>query len=169
MIEEYVSYIEQFVKAHPKVKVQNLSSKINRLALGGIHRKMCANKAAGVDGVKKDEFSQKLDANLERLELRLKEDRYVPKPSKRVYIPKANGNPRPLGISSYEDKLVESNIAALVSAVYEPLFVAYSYGFRPKKDCHQAIAELRRQIMAEKVDYVVEADIKSFFDTLTQK
>jgi group II intron reverse transcriptase/maturase len=130
---------------------------------------MDARKAVGIDQVAKGEYSNNLEENLERLEMRLKLDRYTPKPSKRVYIPKAAGKLRPLGISCYEDKLVESNVAELLMAVYEPKFMDCSYGFRPERNCHQAISELKRQIIAEKTSYVVEADIKSFFDTVDHK
>lgn len=113
MIEEYVCFIKQFVEKHEGVKVQNLSGKINRLSLKAMHHKMDRRKAKGVDGVGKEEYEKNLDANLESLEGRLKRDAYNPKPSKRVYIPKTGGKLRPLGISCYEDKLVEANVAEL--------------------------------------------------------
>jgi group II intron reverse transcriptase/maturase len=166
MIEEYIRYIKSFSEQNPNVRIQNLSSKVNKQALADLHQKMDARKAAGIDYVTKGEYSSNLEANLERLEMRLKLDRYAPKPSKRVHIPKAGGKLRPLGISCYEDKLVEANVAELLAAVYEPKFMNSSYGFRPERDCHQAISELRRQIIAEKTNFVVEADIKSFFDTM---
>jgi group II intron reverse transcriptase/maturase len=166
MIEEYVNYIRSFSEKNPSVRIQGFSNKVNKLALADEHRKMSARKAEGVDGVTKDEYSRNLEVNLETLERRLKLDRYTPKPSRRVNIPKAGGKLRPLGISCYEDKLVEANVAELLMAVYETKFMNCSYGFRPGRNCHQAISELKRQIIFEKTNYVVEADIKSFFDTV---
>jgi group II intron reverse transcriptase/maturase len=166
MIEEYVSFIKRFVESHKGVKVQNLSSQVNKLALLDMHRKMDRRKAKGVDGVSKDEYELHLDENLDALVGRLKRDTYNPKPTKRTYIPKADGKLRPLGISSYEGKLVEANIAELLMAVYEPKFLGCSYGFRPGRSCHDAISDLKKQINLGKVSYVVEVDIKSFFDSV---
>jgi group II intron reverse transcriptase/maturase len=127
---------------------------------------MDPHRAAGIDGITRTEYSLCLDYNLERLEIDLRLERYSPKPSRRVYIPKANGKLRPLGISCYGDKLVEGNIAVLLSAVYEPKFLDCSFGFRPHRNCHSAIADLQRQIIYRKSYFVVEADIKSFFDSV---
>ncbi|MDR1907385.1 MAG: hypothetical protein LBQ43_00800 [Holosporales bacterium] len=103
---EYVSFIKQFVESHEGVRIQNLSSKVNKPALSDMHRKMDRRKANGVDGVGKDEYELHLDENLDGLVGRLKRDTYNPKPTRRTFIPKAEGKVRPLGISCYEDKLV---------------------------------------------------------------
>jgi group II intron reverse transcriptase/maturase len=129
---------------------------------------MDRRKAVGVDRVHKDEYARDLMVNIEGLVGRLKQDSYNPQPSRRVRIPKpgSKGKTRPLGISCYEDKLVESAVAKLLTAVYEPKFMEFSYGFRPNRSCHQAIGAMGNAIATKKVNYVVEADIKSFFDTL---
>jgi group II intron reverse transcriptase/maturase len=167
-IDEYVNNISKFVKEHEGVRFQGLSSKINEDILLEVHRKMVGKKAVGVDKVSKTEYEKDLEGNVENLVKRLKLDSYNPKPSRRVHIPKLGnkGQTRPLGISCYEDKLVETAVAKLLSAVYEPKFMEFSYGFRPGRSCHGAISELRNTIMTHKINYVVEADIKSFFDSI---
>lgn len=128
---------------------------------------MSGRKATGVDGTSKEEYGAELDSNLEDLVSRMKREAYKPKPSKRVYIDKPGSNKkRPLGISSYEDKLVEKVVAELLEIVYEPKFCDVSYGFRPQRNCHQAIREVIEDIQYRKTNYIVEADIKTFFDTL---
>jgi group II intron reverse transcriptase/maturase len=168
MIDEYSDNISKFVREHSDLRIQNLSSKINQEILLEMHWKMDGRKARGVDGVDKDEYHRDLQGNVEDLVSRLKRDSYNPKPSRRVRIPKSGkvGKTRLLGISCYEDKLVESAIAKLLRAVYEPKFREFSYGFRAGKSCHDALGELQETIMTGKVGYVVEADIKSFFDML---
>jgi group II intron reverse transcriptase/maturase len=168
MIKEYTDNISKFVIEHGDLRIQNLSSKINAACLLEMHQTIDGRKAAGVDGETKEKYAKNLLENVEDLVSRLKRDSYNPKPSRKVRIPKPgqHGKTRPLGISCYEDKLVESVVAKLLSAVYEPKFMEFSYGFRPNKSCHQAIGKLREIIMTKKVSYIVEADIKSFFDTL---
>jgi group II intron reverse transcriptase/maturase len=166
MIEEDVSFISRFVSDHKDLRIQNLSSKINKAALKYVHEKMDSKKASGVDRVRKSEYEEGLEENLERLEYRLKRDTYNPQPSRRVYISKSDGGRRPLGISCYEDKLVEAVTAKLLTAVYESKFVENSYGFRPKRSCHDALDAFRKTILTKSVKYVMKVDIKSFFDTV---
>jgi group II intron reverse transcriptase/maturase len=97
----------------------------------------------------------------------MKSGSYKPEPIRRVYIPKDGSNKmRPLGISCYEDKLVENVIAQILTMVYEPKFYNDSFGFRPNRNCHQAVREVIEMVQYRKVNYVVEADIKSFFDSV---
>jgi group II intron reverse transcriptase/maturase len=166
MIEEDVSFISRFVSDHKGLRIQNLSSKINKAALKYAHEGMDIRKASGVDRVGKNEYEEGLEEKLERLEYRLRRDTYNPQPSRRVYISKTGGGRRPLGISCYEDKLVEAVTAKLLMAVYEPKFVENSYGFRPNRSCHDALNALRKTILTKSVKYVVKIDIKSFFDTV---
>lgn len=148
-------------------KVQNIASYINKETLKAAHKKMDGKKAKGIDGIAKDDYEKNLDANLEHLVERMKRGSYKPEPSRRVYIPKEGSEKgRPLGISSYEDKLVENVIASILDYIYEPKFIETSYGFRPKRSCHQAIREIIEMTQYRKVNYVVEADIKGFFDNV---
>jgi RNA-directed DNA polymerase len=141
-------------------KVQNLISYVNAESLKTKHRKMPKGKASGVDEVTWEEYNIKLDENIEALLARMKQFSYRPQPARRVYIPKANGKLRPLGIPCYEDKLVAAVMADILNEVYECIFLDTSYGFRPNIGCHDAIRELNRKIGVNKVNYVLEADIK---------
>ena len=151
-------------------KVQNLASYINVETLKAMHKKMDAKKAVGIDKVTKEEYEKNLDENLKSLVAKMKSGAYKPHPSRRVYIPKDNkGKMRPLGISSYGDKLVEAVIAEILTQVYEPKFYDYSYGFRPNRSCHMAVREVVKDIQLYKTSWVVEADIKGFFDHVSHE
>ena len=135
-------------------KVMNLASAINKATLEAIHKEMDGKKAVGVDGVNKWEYQEQLDANLERLLARMKSGSYRPHPSRRTYIDKPGSTKkRPLGISCYEDKLVEKAVAQLLEIVYEPRFLNCSYGFRPDRNCHQAIREVVEMVQYRKTNY----------------
>ena len=148
-------------------KVQNLASYINVESLKAIHKTMDKNKAGGIDRVTKEEYEQNLEKNLENLIERMKSGSYKPNPTRRVYIPKeTKGKMRPLGISCYEDKLVENAIAQILEQIYEPKFYDESYGFRPNRNCHKAVKKVVETVRYEKTNYVVEADIRGFFDNV---
>ena len=171
MIPE-LSRIKQTVEAQKtkQTKALNLASAINKTTLTAIHKKTDGKKAVGVDKVTKGEYQEKLEENLENLITRMKNERYRPNPSRRVYIDKAGSTKkRPLGISCYEDKLVEKAVAMLLEIVYEPRYLNCSYGFRPQRNCHQAVREVIEMIQYRKINYVVEADIRSFFDKLNHE
>ena len=151
-------------------KVQNLASYINENTLRAIHKRMNPHKAHGIDNVRKEDYEKNLEANLENLVKRMKSGSYKPNPSRRVYIPKDGSNKkRPLGISSYEDKLVESAVAQILMEIYEPKFHEVNFGFRPNRNCHQAVKEVIEDVQYHKTNYVVEADIKGFFDNVNHE
>ena len=148
-------------------RVQNLAPYINVETLRAAHKETDANKARGWDNVSKDDYAVNLEANLESLVDRMKRGSYQPEPSRRTYIPKEGSEKgRPLGISCYEDKLVENVIADILVMIYEPKFLNSSFGFRPGRNCHGAIREIIEMAQYRKVNYVVEADIKGFFDNV---
>ena len=148
-------------------KVQNLAAYINADTLRAIHKTMDRKKAYGIDKVTKEDYEKNLEENLANLVKRMKNGSYRPNPTRRVYIPKeTKGKMRPLGISCYEDKLVENAIAQILEQIYEPKFYNESFGFRPNRNCHQAVREIIEMVQYRKTNYVVEADIKGFFDNV---
>lgn len=163
----------------PKIVLDNLVKQANRsyykyhrlyrnlynmefylLAYSKIYSKE-GNMTEGVDGQTIDGMSlERIDKLIESL----KDFSYQPKPSRRVYIPKKNGKQRPLGIPSFEDKLLQEVIRMLLEAIYEKTFSENSHGFRPKKSCHTALKQVRNRF--EGVKWFIEGDIKSFFDNI---
>ena len=137
---------------------------INEDMLKQCHKELDGSKAVGIDKVTKDEYGKNLDRNIKDLVQRLKNKSFKPLPSLRVYIPKANGKKRPLGIASYEDKIVQMAVKKILGAIYEPRFLNCMYGFRPNRGCHEAIKEAYQRISYGKISYIVDADIKGFFD-----
>lgn len=123
-----------------------------------------SGKAVGVDGVGKVDYEVTLEENLADLSSRLRRMGYRPTPARRVYIPKANGGKRPLGIPSFEDRIVQDRLSRMLQRIWEPEFRECSYGFRPGRGAHDALTRLNHIIVKERTQWVVEADIKSFFD-----
>jgi group II intron reverse transcriptase/maturase len=124
-----------------------------------------AHKATGVDGVTKEEYGKNLEANLRDLSARLQRMGYRPGPKRRSYIPKPGSEKgRPLGISNFEDKIVEAATKRTLEPIYEAVFEGSSYGYRPECSPHKCLDALGRTIQQKKVSYIVEADIRSFFD-----
>lgn len=155
--------------AQRNIKVENLIHFVNKERLKEQHRKQQRNKASGIDKMTKDEYGISLEDNIENLIERMKKFSYKPLPVRRTYIPKANGKLRPLGIPAYEDKLVQGVMADILNEIYECKFLECSYGFRPKRSCHQAIREINQRIMINKVNYILDCDIKGFFDNVDHK
>lgn len=147
-------------------RLETLINRVNYDSLLGEHKRQDPKKAKGIDGVSKRDYEENLDENLKNLVLRMKKFSYRPKPVLRTYIPKPNGDLRPLGIPSYEDKLVQGVMGDILTQVYEPRFLDCSYGFRPGRGQHQAIKKINDLIMHKRVNYILDCDIKSFFDNV---
>ena len=140
---------------------------LNKENLKQSAKKIAGNKAVGIDKVTKKEYMKNLDNNIEDLIARMKRMAYKPKAVRRVYIPKAGSDKkRPLGIPAFEDKIVQEQMSQILNVIYEPMFKNFSFGFRPNRSCHQAIAYLDKMIHREKVNYIVDLDIKGFFDNI---
>ena len=122
--------------------------------------------AAGVDGVTWVQYGESLEANLQDLHARLHRRAYRAKPSRRAYIPKADGRQRPLGIASLEDKIVQRAVVEILNAIYETDFLGFSYGFRPGRHQHHALDALATVIKRKRVNWWLDADIRDFFGTL---
>jgi RNA-directed DNA polymerase len=124
------------------------------------------NAAAGVDDVTWHEYGERLESRLTELHDRVQSGRYRAKPSKRVWIPKPDGRERPIGIAVLEDKIVQQATVQVLSHIYEQDFLGFSYGFRPERNQHNALDAIWVGITQRKVSWVLDADIKSFFDTI---
>jgi len=128
------------------------------------------DKAVGVDGVTKEKYGEDLEENLQSLCDRLKRMGYRPQPSRRSYIPKPGSEKgRPLGISCFEDKIVELAVKRVLEPIYEEIFEDSSYGYRPKLSQHMCLDKLGRTIVQKRVNYLAEADIRGFFDNVAHK
>lgn len=151
---------------------KKLFSLINRVDVASLmmaHDKQMSGKATGIDRITKEEYGENLIPNLKDLIGRMKAFKYIPQPVRRVYIPKANGKLRPLGIPAYEDRLVQSVMADILNEVYEPRFLDCSYGFRPNRSAHDVVRFINEKVMHGNFKWVVEADIKGFFDNVNHK
>lgn len=161
--------ITKISKEKPKEIFTSIYHLLNKDLLLICHKELKGNKAIGLDGMSKMEYEQNLMENIEQLEYELQNMKYKPSPSKRVYIPKANRKRRSLSIANYEDKLVQMAIKKLIEAIFEPKFTNNMFGFRPNRNCHSALKKLNYIIEEKKVNYVVDADIKGFFDHVDHK
>lgn len=132
---------------------------INVELLKECHEQMDGNKAVGIDGITKEEYSR----NLEKVVERLKKKSYKPQPARKVEIPKDNGKTRPLSIYCYEDKLVQDALRRVLEEVFEPHFYDGMMGFRPGRGCHKAIQKLNVMLEQRPTNYVLDADIRNYF------
>jgi group II intron reverse transcriptase/maturase len=153
-------------KREPEGRFNSLAHLIDVPALKRAYRRQRADAAVGVDGVTKEAYGWNLEANLQDLHGRLKAKRYRHQPIRRVHIPKGQGKTRPIGISAFEDKLVQDAVREVLEAIYEQDFLDCSYGFRPGRNAHEAVRTLKRLVDGGEVRWIYEADIVSFFDSL---
>lgn len=159
--------IAKVAKERPKEPFTSLAHLINVDMIKMCHLEMGKEKASGVDKVTKEEYSKELETNLEGLVKRMKNHSYKPLPVRRVYIEKpGTSTKRPLGIPAYEDKLVQSALGKILNAIYEQEFLPCSFGFRPNRSCHDALSAIDKIIERRPVKYVVDVDIKGFFNNV---
>lgn len=160
--------ITELSRTNPEIRFTSLYHYMGKELLLECHKELDGNKAIGIDKVTKAEYGENLTQNIENLVERLKRMGYRPMPVKRVYIPKGDGKEkRPLGIACYEDKIVQQGLNKILQAIFEPIFLECSFGFRPKLGCHDALRKLNNVIVKDKINYVVDADIKGFFNNVS--
>jgi RNA-directed DNA polymerase len=150
----------------PAGRFHALAHLVDVPALERAYRRQRADAAVGVDGVTKEQYGRELEANLQSLHARLKAQRYRHQPIRRVHIPKGQGKTRPIGISAFEDKLVQDAVREVLEAMYEQDFLRGSYGCRPGRSAHDAVRRLDQIVHRGEVRWIFEADIVSFFDSL---
>ena len=158
--------IAEVARGRPELALTSLAHLIDVDHLREAHRRVRKDGAVGIDEVSAEEYGRDLEKNLVALHERLRSDAYRAPPVRRVWIPKASGGERPIGIPTFEDKIVQRAVAMVLEAVYEQDFLSCSYGFRPGRSAHQAILAVRESIMSMKGAWIVDADIRSFFDSL---
>jgi len=153
MENDYLKIVGQVEKYGTAESVMHL---INEKSLYIQHKRQLANKATGIDGVDKWQYNKKIQENLASLVAKMKTFSYKPLPVKRVYIPKVGSDKkRPLGIPTYEDKLVQGAMAEVLNVIYEQKFLDCSYGFREARSCHDAIKALDKAIVKGKTNWIV--------------
>src|SRR5207302_108989 len=161
-----LDHVRQVAERDKDVRFTALLHHIDVERLRGAYLGCKPKAAAGVDGVTWEAYGRNLEANLQELHGRLHRGAYRAKPSRRVYIPKADGGQRPLGISTLEDKIVQRAVVEVLNAIYESDFLGFSYGFRPERNQHNALDALAVGIERKKVNWVLDADIRDFFTSL---
>jgi RNA-directed DNA polymerase len=161
--------VRERAKRSPQMRFLSLAHLIDEEALERAYGRIRKDAAVGVDGVTKEQYGQELKSNVASLHGRMKTMRYRHQPLRRVHIPKGKGATRPIGISSVEDKVVQGALREVLEAVYEPIFYDGSYGFRPGRSAHDALRSLNQVLVRGEVNWILEADIKSFFDSVDRK
>ena len=158
--------VRQAAKRDPHLRFTALFHHLSLKLLGESFYALERDAAPGVDGVTWHDYKANLGENLRALHDRLHQGRYRTQPLRRVYIPKADGTQRPLGIACLEDKIVQQAVTTVLSAIYEVDFLGFSYGFRPGRGQHDALDALSVGLVRKKVNWVLDADIQQFYDTL---
>lgn len=161
--------VAERARRHPEERILGLAHLIDEAALERAYCRLRTDGAVGVDGVTVEAYGERLAENLRALRDRMKAGKYRHQMIRRVHIPKDDGRTRPIGISATEDKVVQGALREVLEAIFEQDFLPCSYGFRPRRSAHDAIREIHRIVAQGSMNYVLEADIKSFFDSLDRK
>jgi group II intron reverse transcriptase/maturase len=147
----------------------NLGHILDADLLREIYQKQNGNKAIGIDKVTKETYGIKLEENIENLIAKIRKGIYRPKPSRITNIPKDDGSMRPLAVACFEDKLVQAAVSEILTAIYEPIFLPCFYGFRPNKNCHDALKALCKHVYPCWDGAIVEVDIQKYFNSIPHK
>lgn len=158
--------VRQAACRNRKLQFTALFHHVNVDRLRGAFYALKRKAAPGVDAITWEQYRENLDDNLQHLHGRLHRGAYRAKPTRRVFIPKADGRERPLGIAALEDKIVQAAVVEVLNAIYEEDFLGFSYGFRPGRSPHQALDALTVGIMRKKISWVFDCDIRGFFDAM---
>ena len=163
-----ISRIAELAKEDPKRQFFSIAHLITNEKLCEAFRSLRKNASAGIDGVTYERYGTNVEENIRQLHQRLKEGKYRAQPLRRVYIPKEDGKQRPISIPALEDKIVQKAVVVLLNAIYEQDFLECSYGFRPGRGQHQALDEVGRVLCTRPMGWVLEIDIRSYFDSIVR-
>src|SRR5215469_878832 len=163
-----INRIAELAKEDPKRQFHSIAHLITVAKLEEAFRSLRKDASAGIDGVTYEQYETNVEEKIRQLHQRLKEGKYQAQPLRRVYIPKEDGKQRPISIPALEDKVVQKVAVDLLNAIYEQDFLDCSYGFRPKRGQHQALDEIDRIICTRPVTWVLEIDIRSYFDSMVR-
>jgi RNA-directed DNA polymerase len=164
LLETKLDLIAKRAKEEPKTRFTTLAHLLNEETLVECYGELKRGKAPGIDGVSVAEYGENLEEKLKGLVSRMKAKQYRPQAVRRVNIPKGNGKLRPLGIPTVEDKIVQRGLTRILEAIFEGDFLDVSHGFRPGRGCHGALQTYDRMVMTKRVSYVIEVDIKGYYD-----
>src|SRR5215475_13011879 len=168
-VTQALDRVRQAARQRKKERFTALLHHINVDTLKTAFYALKRKAAPGVDGVTWQDYESDLELRLEDLHGRVHRGAYRPQPSRRTYIPKADGKQRPLAIAALEDKIVQGATVLVLNAIYEVDFVGFSYGFRPRRGPHDALDALSTAIKIKKVNWILDADIKNFFGAVSQE
>ena len=161
--------IGQRSRKDPQATFNNLGHALDLDLLRTCFHSLDGRKAVGMDGITKEQYGRKLESNLQELLKRIRNGSYYPQPARIVEIPKVDGSTRPLAISCTEDKIVQEAVRQILEQIYEPHFLDCSYGFRPGRNAHQALADLDKRLLKESCRAVMDIDLRKYFNTIPHK
>ena len=168
-VSQALGRVRQAARQRRKERFTSLLHHVDPAMLRTAFYAMKRDAAPGVDGMTRETYEQDLDRRIETLHARVQAGTYRALPSRRSYIPKEDGSKRPLAVAALEDKIVQRAVAAVLSAIHEEDFLGFSYGFRPNRSQHDALDAMIVGISSKKVNYILDADIRSFFTEVSQQ
>jgi group II intron reverse transcriptase/maturase len=168
-VSQALERVRKVARQRKKERFTSLLHHVDPTMLRTAFYAMKRDAAPGVDGMTWKTYERDLDCRIDELHARVKSGAYRALPSRRSYIPKEDGSKRPLAVAALEDKIVQRAVAAVLSAIHEEDFLGFSYGFRPKRSQHDALDALIVGISSKKVNYILDADIRSFFTEVSQQ